>query len=69
MKVLLRDDLAGLYYAENGEWVARAVEARDFRTLPRAGQAARECKAARVSVVLAYEEPPCELALNPEYCA
>ena len=67
MKVLVRDDNTRLYSGDGGQWVAQASEARDFATLQKAGEAARECRS-DMSVVLAYEDPPCELALNPEYC-
>lgn len=68
MKVLLRDDKTGRYYSEGDQWVASSADARPFGTLEAAGLKAQECKASSVSVVLSYEEPPCELALNPAYC-
>lgn len=68
MKVLLRDEQTRLYYAGEKSWVAEPARAVDFRVLQKAGQKARGCEAEMVSVVLQYEIPAREVALNPAYC-
>jgi len=66
MKVLIRDDKTRKYLAREGIWVAQAREGMAFPTLRAAGQKAQEHE--DCEVVLFYEDPPCELALNPVYC-
>jgi hypothetical protein len=66
MKVLIRDDKTRKYLAREGVWVAEAMEGMAFPSLRAAGQKAREHE--DCDVVLGYEDPPCEVALNPVYC-
>jgi hypothetical protein len=66
MRVLVRHEKTGRYFGEAGAWVPEAKEAVDFLTLYAAGKKAREHD--DCDVVLCYENPPCELALNPVYC-
>jgi len=66
MRVLIRDEKTRKYLARDGIWVAEAREGMTFPTLRVAGQRAREHE--DCDVVLSYENPPCELALNPVYC-
>lgn len=68
MRVLVRDDTNQLYWKTGDEWVAEVAGARDFQTLHDAALKALENKARTTSVVLAYENPVCELVLNPHYC-
>jgi hypothetical protein len=68
MRVLLRNARTELYYDKTGAWVREVTTAMDFGTLEDAGKAAFTCQDPDVNVVLRYETPLCELALNPEYC-
>jgi hypothetical protein len=68
MKVLLRDALAGLYWGKGGEWVPDAGAGMEFKTIEAAGQMARRCEPQDLNVVLRYDDPPCEIKLNPAYC-
>ena len=68
MKVLLRDENARLYYGADDRWVADPNVAIDFQVLERAGQKALERPTQTLVVVLKYENPECELALNPIFC-
>jgi hypothetical protein len=66
MRVLVRNEKTGRYFSEAGVWVTEEKEARDFSTLHAAGNKAREHE--DCVVVLSYENPPCERAINPVYC-
>jgi len=66
MRVLIRDENTGRYFGEAGTWVVEAKEALDFTTLHAGGKKAMEHE--DCDVVLSYENPPCELAINPVYC-
>ena len=68
MIVILRDLKTGLYFGPEKVWVAKPQEAADFLTLEAAGRGAWECGSQHVAVVLRYNEPECELALNPALC-
>jgi hypothetical protein len=68
MKVLLRDEDARLYYGADRLWVADPNAALDFQALERAGREASDHPAQTLAVVLRYENPDCELALNPAFC-
>ncbi len=68
MRVLLQDGHTGLYRGPNGTWVSNAADAVEFRDIEAAGESAFACDRDEVNVVLRYEEPQCELALNPIYC-
>jgi len=68
MKVLLRDEEARLYYRAEHVWVADPSAAMDFHALERAGQIASDHGDQTLTVVLRYEDPECELALNPAFC-
>jgi hypothetical protein len=68
MKVLLRDLRAGLYFGGEMKWVEKPKAAADFATLEAASRRAGESGGADVAVVLRYDGPECELALNPADC-
>ena len=66
MKVFIRNSLTRMYCGQNGEWVGEIGQALDFGTIERAGQ--RAAGHEDLDVVLKYNEPDCELALNPAFC-
>ena len=68
MIVLLRDLKTGLYFGRENVWVGKPEAATDFGTVEAAGRGAWECVGEDVAVVLRYDNPECELALNPAFC-
>ena len=68
MKVLLRNARTGCYSAPEGGWVGEAEAARDFGTVQAAGEKAKQLEPEPVRIVLRYESPDCELALDPAQC-
>lgn len=68
MRVLVRDDVNRLYWSGGDRWVAEVAAASEFQTLQQAAQKALEQRARDLSVILAYDQPVCELALNPDFC-
>jgi len=68
MIVLLRDLKTGLYFGRENVWVRKPQAAMDFGTLEAAGCGAEGCAGEDVAVILRYDNPECELALNPEFC-
>jgi hypothetical protein len=68
MRVLLIDEETRLYYGGEETWVADIKAAMDFGVIERAGQKALECGSKLLNVVLRYENPECELQLNPAFC-
>lgn len=68
MKVLLKDAKTGSYVARGMAWVENVDGAVEFGTLEAAGRQARECGGEDVMVVMRYEDPLCELALDPMHC-
>ena len=68
MKVLVRNAENGLYVGREATWAGDLEGAAEFATMDAAGRKAREFSAEDVVVVLRYESPECELALNPVYC-
>ena len=64
----MRDNRTGAYLAGEGAWVGDLDEAVEFGTLQAAGREARACDGEHVVVVLRYENPECELAVNPAFC-
>ena len=57
-----------MYFNVETAWVGQHEAATDFGTLKAAGQKAGASGGADVAVVLRYESPERELALNPAYC-
>ena len=68
MRVLLKDTQSGLYCDERGSWVHESSAAMNFQTIHAAGAAALGSKHLDTSVVIQYDDPNCEVALNPDYC-
>ena len=68
MVVLLRDLKTGLYFGRENVWVGKPEGATDFGTVEAAGCGAKGCVGEDVAVVLRYDNPECELALNPAFC-
>jgi hypothetical protein len=66
MKIFVRQSGSSFYLDKSGNWVVKP-EALEFPDLQTAGRAARPL--ADADVVISYEQPECELALNPVYCA
>jgi hypothetical protein len=63
VKVLLRNQETGQYYAGADGWSASSSGAHDFTTVGSASQLALTSKLKRMEVVLHYEHPPCDLVL------
>ena len=68
MRVLLRDTRTGDYFAKEMRWVRNPKGAAEFETLEEAGWKAQECGRQGTIIVLRYEEPECELGLDPIVC-
>jgi hypothetical protein len=66
MRILIRLVGTESYLAPNGHWGTK-VSAREFLDLQAAGHEALQLEDAEV--LLSYDNPPCDLALNPAYCA
>jgi hypothetical protein len=66
MRVLIRNEKTGKYLGRDGFWVSEAKTAMAFPTLQVAGEKARQHE--NCGVVLSYEDPKCELAVDPMYC-
>ncbi len=65
-RVIIRDERTGRYLGRDGGWVVELTAAKRFETLQGAGEEARRVEES--SVVLRFENPPCELAINPVFC-
>ncbi len=68
MRDIVRDDANRRYWSARDRRVAEVAAAWEFHTLHEAALKALEDRALDTSVVLAYEDPVCELALNPDFC-
>ncbi len=68
MRILVRDNLKGLYWVEGGLWVSERSAATEFNTVQAAVSSARRLMLTNIRVVLVYEDPACELALDPASC-
>jgi hypothetical protein len=68
MKFLLRQSRTGLYHGKERAWVKEVAEAMEFETLATAGELAARYHQEDVNVIVSYDDPLCELALNPAYC-
>ncbi len=65
-KVLVRDERTGKYLSDDGAWVVEPAAAKVFENPQSAAKAAQPRQPS--SVVLKYNNPPCELAINPVFC-
>jgi hypothetical protein len=63
MSVLLRDAKIGLYYAGRKHWVGNPNTAADLKTIERAAELSRDENFERMEIVVASEDPACELVL------
>jgi hypothetical protein len=63
MKVLLRDAATGHFYAAPDRWETSRSLAFDFVTVEDATHCGRRLQRARMEVVLAYDDPLCDLVL------
>ena len=68
MRVIVRDEASHLYWSGSDHWVAEVAAAWEFQTLQEAAQRALKDRVRTTSVVLSYQDPVCELALNPDFC-
>ena len=69
MKILLRDAHTRMFEGIDGEWTSDLTKACVYPSIYAAGEhAIRCCNDRRVEVILHYEDPLCQLALNPQYC-
>ena len=64
----LRDAESGAYFGRELAWVEALEQAQEYRTLQAAGRKAGQCGREDVVVVVRFDDPVCELALNPAYC-
>ena len=68
MKVILRDLNNGLYFSGHRLWVDSMEGAAAFGSVEEAARAAAGSGGQDVAVVLKYDDPEREVALNPAYC-
>jgi len=68
MKVLLQNAITREYYAGENAWTQQDTDAFDFRALAAAARKAQEREREDLNVVLHYENPRCDLAINPVFC-
>ncbi len=66
VRVVVRDEKTRKYLGLSGGWVDAPREAKEFGSLQSAG--AEAVHGDEYSVVLCYQEPTCELAINPVFC-
>ena len=62
-KVLLRDRQSQKFYGGRAQWVDDKRDAVDFERIDLAEAAATAEHLATIEIVLAYDDPPCELTL------
>ena len=63
MSVLLRNARIGLYYAGRKHWVGSPDTAADLKTVERAAELSRDENFEQMEIVVASEDPACELVL------
>jgi hypothetical protein len=63
MSVLLRNARIGLYYAGRKHWVGNPDTAADLKTIERAAELSRDENFEQMEIVVASEDPVCELVL------
>jgi hypothetical protein len=67
-RIFLRSSRSRKFRAKNGLWTSNPAEAVQYTSLQEAGEEAKRCGMEDLEVVLQYDKPACELALNPMYC-
>jgi hypothetical protein len=70
MRVLLRNRITRLYYADPNGWAAGVGQAFDFISLPQATRFALDGSLPEIEIVLRYDSLQDEVVmpLLPEYC-
>ncbi len=63
MRVLLRQTQTKLFYNDRHQWTADARSAVDFCDVQRAIKIGRDAQLKGVEVVLAFDDPSCDLVL------
>jgi hypothetical protein len=63
MSVLSRDAKIGLYYAGRKHWVGNPDTAADLKTIEWAAELSRDENFEQMEIVVASEDPACELVL------
>ncbi len=63
MRVVLRHAVIGLYYAGRKVWVGDPDSALDLETIERATELSHDNSFGDVDIVVAYDDPCCELVL------
>ena len=63
---MVRNEDTGKYLSPDGGWVKDPARAKVFDSIQTAGLEANSGDLC--SVVLQYDDPPCELAINPAFC-
>ena len=63
MKVLLRNAAAGRYYSGDNNWTSDKNNAMDLKGVERAIRLNSQYNIGATDVILAYEHPPCTLAI------
>ena len=67
-RIFLRNSRSRKLRAQDDSWTCSPAEAVQYASLQEAGEAAIRCGEEGLEVVLQYDQPACELALNPKYC-
>lgn len=68
LKIFLREAQTRRLWTVNGDWTFDPKDTVHFESIETAGEEAIRYHDHDIEVVLRYEEPPVELALNPVYC-
>jgi hypothetical protein len=68
MKVILKDEEARLFYAGENRWVPELSGAVNFNGLEEAAVESLQWRERYLAILLKYENPEAEVALNPAYC-
>jgi hypothetical protein len=68
MKILIQNAHTRKYYKAEDAWSGDVSDAFHFGVLADAARKALERENEDLNIVLRYEEPQCELAINPAFC-
>ncbi len=69
MKIFVRDRQTRMLADARGGWTAEQGRAMEFPSIEAAGETALSQCDRDLVVILSYDQPECQLALNPVYCA